>query len=125
MTKIRENHSFKITVALFALISIVGCVASVKTLYDPTCNIDYPYDSENKVSTLVDFVPDYCPLPSSLLKPDFMLIITRKYGWDHHFCLGKAEIQTEFINDGYGCGQFGGLIVIGPSLQVFMKDNAH
>jgi len=109
-------------VALFVLILIVGCIASAKMLYDPTCNIDYPYDSENKVSTLVNFVPDYCPLPSSLLKPDFMLTITRKYGWDHHFCLGKAEIQTMFINDGYGCGEFGGLIVIGPSLQVFIKD---
>jgi len=53
-----------------------------------------------------------------------MLTITRKYGWDHYFCLGKAEIQTMFINDGYGCGEFGGLIVIGPSLQVFIKDTA-
>jgi hypothetical protein len=124
MTKIRESRSLKITLALFVLIFIIGCIASVKRLYDPTCKIDNPYYSENNVITLVNFMPIYCPLPSSLLKPSFMLSITRKYGWDHHFCLGKVEIQTMFINDGYGCGEFGGLIVIGPSIQVFIKGNA-
>lgn len=131
-TKIRRSPLLKVVVIVVAVISIGSCVALWNRFYTPTCDLDQEIQSRlwapseiPNVHTLIDFMPSYCDINPSFFTHSPMRTITIKFGWNRHFCLGKVAIETMFINDGYGCGDIGNLIIIGPSLQVYYKNDNH
>ena len=117
-------------VILVAAIIIGGCFVSWNSLYTPNCELEQEIQSQYllhpkipDVNAVIDFTPTTCDFNPPIPSP--MQTITNTFGWDHNFCLGKnVVIQTWFMNDGYGCGELGNLIIHGPSLQIYYKNRS-
>ena len=98
-------------------------------LYAPTCDLDQQIPIHTlrpkiqNASAVIDFAPSYCYQGRIFINQGNMQKFIMRVGWDAHFCLGEAAIRTSFFQDAYGCGEHGGLIVFGPSLQVYVRNN--
>jgi hypothetical protein len=112
-----------------ALIAFVSC-AVINSLLSPTCAVNREILSQYSVhpeilhaTAIIDFTPSYCYEGLPFLNQRDMQKLIMAVDWDTHFCLGETAILTRFIQDAYGCGDHGGLIVYGPSLQVYVQSN--
>ena len=127
--KVRISKPLRIA-ALVVVISVLGCCILFNGLYAPSCDLDQlilsSYEVHPKipgVSTAIDLAPSSCYEGYAFVNQRTMQRIIMATGWDAHFCLGQAAIRTRFIQDAYGCGEHGGLIVIGPTLQMYVKND--
>ena len=120
--KIRISKSLEITAIFMALIVMSSCII-INASIVPTCLVDQQISSSYGnaqnlgLYTIVDYAPRYCVEELG----GFVQNFTIAGRWDNHFCLGQTAVRTHFLDDGWGCGDHGGLIVYGPSLEVYFR----
>ena len=128
--KVRVSKSVRIVALVMVLSAFGGCII-FNGLYAPSCDLDQQILSQYKVhpeipgvSAVIDIAPSFCYEGNVFINQRNMQRLIMAIGWDTHFCLGQAAIRTHFIQDAYGCGEHGGLIVIGPTLQMYVRNDS-
>lgn len=112
------------------VVSVLGSCIIINGLYAPSCSLDQQILSQYEVhpeihgvNAVIDITPFSCFEENAFVNQRSMQRLVMATGWDTHFCLGQAAIRTRFLQDAYGCGEHGGLIVIGPTLQMYVRNN--
>jgi len=127
--KVRISKSARI-VALIMVLSVLSSCIIFNGLYAPSCDLDQQILSQYEVhpeipgvNAVIDIASSSCYEGRAFINQRNMQRLIMTIGWNTHFCLGQAAIRTHFIQDAYGCGEHGGLIVIGPTLQMYVRNN--
>jgi hypothetical protein len=128
--KTKIKGPIQIFAILCAFTVISSCLLSI-VLFSPSCELDQQIHSQflvhpeiPNVKAIIDFAYSPCFEGTTFLGQKEMQKLIDKVRWDAHFCIGETAVRTWFMEDAYGCGEHGGLIVVGPALQVFVRNDS-